>query len=180
MSSNRSAGIWSSMSSSKGTSKIGISNGLIQQSPSMSSAKCKVTRRLTTSQAWTPSPGRTIWPKIYSKCSQPSPNTISTSPERSFSPLISRSSGPTALRIGGEGGRRRTSSSLRPVARAGVSSCRSPRDVLKEIYREIESSGQCVVQNYIDNPLLYKGLKFDLRIYALVAGCDPLRLYIYN
>jgi len=37
-----------------------------------------------------------------------------------------------------------------------------------------------VVQTYIDNPLLYKGLKFDLRIYALVAGCDPLRVYIYN
>ena len=37
-----------------------------------------------------------------------------------------------------------------------------------------------MVQTYISNPLLYKGLKFDLRIYALVAGCDPLRLYIYN
>lgn len=37
-----------------------------------------------------------------------------------------------------------------------------------------------MVQNYIDNPLLYKGLKFDFRIYVLVAGCDPLRLYIYN
>lgn len=46
--------------------------------------------------------------------------------------------------------------------------------------REIEGYGQCVVQTYISNPLLYKGLKFDLRIYALVAGCDPLRLYIYN
>jgi len=37
-----------------------------------------------------------------------------------------------------------------------------------------------VVQKYIPNPLLYKNLKFDLRVYALVAGCDPLRIYIYN
>ena len=37
-----------------------------------------------------------------------------------------------------------------------------------------------MIQTYIDTPLLYKNLKFDLRIYALVAGCDPLRIYIYN
>lgn len=40
--------------------------------------------------------------------------------------------------------------------------------------------GRCVVQKYVRDPLLYKGLKFDLRVYALLAGCDPLRIYIYN
>lgn len=37
-----------------------------------------------------------------------------------------------------------------------------------------------MVQKYLPNPLLYKGLKFDLRVYCLLAGCDPMRIYIYN
>lgn len=45
---------------------------------------------------------------------------------------------------------------------------------------EIELYEHSVVQKYIPNPLLYKGLKFDLRVYALIIGCDPLRIYIYN
>ncbi|CAM6005545.1 unnamed protein product [Sphagnum balticum] len=56
----------------------------------------------------------------------------------------------------------------------------SHQKVLSPTRSEIESGERCVVQGYIANPLLYKGLKFDFRVYALVSGCDPLRAYIYN
>ena len=37
-----------------------------------------------------------------------------------------------------------------------------------------------VVQRYLPNPMLIDGLKFDLRIYVLLVGIDPLRIYIYE
>ena len=37
-----------------------------------------------------------------------------------------------------------------------------------------------VVQEYIDNPLLVEGLKFDFRIYVVIKNLDPLEVYISN
>ena len=37
-----------------------------------------------------------------------------------------------------------------------------------------------IVQKYLKKPFIIDGLKFDFRIYVLVAGCDPLRVYIYK
>ena len=37
-----------------------------------------------------------------------------------------------------------------------------------------------IVQEYLHDPLLIDGFKFDLRIYVLVTSCDPLRAFMYK
>lgn len=51
-----------------------------------------------------------------------------------------------------------------------------------KIYDKIQplKSKTGIVQTYINNPLLIENLKFDLRIYVLILGYNPLRIFIYD
>ena len=39
---------------------------------------------------------------------------------------------------------------------------------------------EIIVQRYLSKPLLLDGIKFDLRIYIMVAGFNPIKAYIYD
>ena len=41
-------------------------------------------------------------------------------------------------------------------------------------------TGVAVVQRYLVRLYFLDGRKFDLRIYVLVSGVDPLRVYIHD
>lgn len=59
----------------------------------------------------------------------------------------------------------------------GISIIRTYDQVKKKMKN---SNSTWVVQEYISNPLLLKGCKFDLRLYVCVTGYDPLKIYLYN
>ena len=52
------------------------------------------------------------------------------------------------------------------------------------ITNDINDVGQLkqssIVCEYLDNPLLLDGYKFDLRIYVALMSINPLRIYIYD
>ena len=41
-------------------------------------------------------------------------------------------------------------------------------------------SAEMTVQRYIDKPLLVNGFKFDLRIYVILVGFNPIHAYVAN
>lgn len=48
---------------------------------------------------------------------------------------------------------------------------------LKELAFSLETK-ELVIQRYLDKPLLLDGIKFDLRVYVVVVGKDPIKAYI--
>ncbi len=45
---------------------------------------------------------------------------------------------------------------------------------------DFKPNEQLVAQRYMAKPYLIDNLKFDLRIYALVLGVDPLRVFVFQ
>jgi len=57
----------------------------------------------------------------------------------------------------------------------------------KSYLEQYENGAKCgqineniLAQKYIDNPFLYKGHKFDFRIYMLIASVNPLKVYYHD
>ena len=44
----------------------------------------------------------------------------------------------------------------------------------------VGSTDHCIIQEYIEKPLLVDGFKCDMRIYVLVTSCDPLRVHLFR
>lgn len=59
-------------------------------------------------------------------------------------------------------------------------SCQGRGIFLMKDFKDLEAGARYVAQEYIKKPYLIDDLKFDLRIYVLVAGCDPLRIFVHE
>ena len=57
-------------------------------------------------------------------------------------------------------------------------SCQGKGIYLTREVDDIDMDEHCVVQEYINKPFLMERMKFDLRLYVLVLGIDPMRIYL--
>jgi hypothetical protein len=61
-----------------------------------------------------------------------------------------------------------------------ASSCGRGIKIIDEVTIIPDASKGFLISDYISNPHLIKGYKYDLRVYVLVTNYDPLTVYIYN
>ena len=47
-------------------------------------------------------------------------------------------------------------------------------------FEKLFLKGTLLIQEYITNPFLIDGLKFDLRLYVLITSADPLKIFLYK
>ncbi|XP_060524336.1 tubulin polyglutamylase ttll6-like [Cylas formicarius] len=52
--------------------------------------------------------------------------------------------------------------------------------VITKSLKDVRPCDKGICQVYIARPFLIDGYKFDLRVYALITSCDPLRIYVYD
>ncbi|KAE8618128.1 hypothetical protein XENTR_v10009280 [Xenopus tropicalis] len=60
------------------------------------------------------------------------------------------------------------------------SGCQGRGIFLSKNLKDIKHGDNMICQQYIPKPFLVDGFKFDLRIYALVTSCEPLRIFVYK
>jgi len=59
-------------------------------------------------------------------------------------------------------------------------SCQGRGIYLTRNIDKLKHNEKYVVQRYLHKPYLIDGLKFDLRIYVLITGVDPLRIFVFE
>jgi len=57
-------------------------------------------------------------------------------------------------------------------------SCQGRGITLIDNPEDAKGIDECVVQEYLDEPLLLNGYKFDLRVYVLITSVNPLRIFV--
>ena len=61
-----------------------------------------------------------------------------------------------------------------------VASCKGQGIKMVSKKSKISKNKNYLIMDYISNPHLINGLKYDLRVYVIVTSFDPLKIYLYN